>query len=233
MINAMPDSHRLGAIAGYFGCGVDCSGMYERILIPTDGSTGTAHVALQAIDLAEQYGGTLHVLNVVEAHDGSLLSEIGGSSTELEEQGQRAVERIERMAEVHGVAVETAIREGDPADEILAYAEEIEADAIVSGTHGRSGIKRRLIGSVAERLVRHATCPVMTVRLPESDVTVDDESRARELAQQALEESGHDGEVTAVERQLNVWVADAEADGQTLVVYVDPVSQRSSVVERD
>jgi nucleotide-binding universal stress UspA family protein len=207
--------------------------MYERILIPTDGSTGTAHVAMQALDLAEQYGGTLHVLNVVETHEGSLLSEVGGSQDELERSGQRAVERIERMAEVHGVGVETAVREGDPAEEILDYADEIEADAIVAGTHGRSGIARRLIGSVAERLVRHASCPVMTVRLPETDVIVDDEQQARDLAEQALSDADHDGEVTAVERQLNVWVADAETDGETLVVYVDPVSQRTSVVERD
>lgn len=207
--------------------------MYDRILVPTDGSTGMTHVALQAIDLAEQYESTLHVLTVVDTNEGSLLSEVTNPREKLRERGQRAVEHIERMADAHGVAAETEIKEGDPADEILSYAEEIDADAIVSGTHGRSGIKRHLIGSVAERLVRHANCPVMTVRLPETDVTVDDADRATELAQDAIDEAGYDGTVTGVERQVSVWVADAETDDRALVVYVDPSTQRTSVVDQD
>ncbi|AQL41470.1 hypothetical protein BV210_01515 [Halorientalis sp. IM1011] len=207
--------------------------MYERILIPTDGSTGTAHVAMQAIDLAEQYDGTVYVLHVVDETASSLL-EATGSKNELEEQGQRAVERIERMAQVHGVDTVTEIETGDPATTILDYAGEIDADVIVAGTHGRSGVERRLIGSVAERLVRHADCPVMTVRLPESDETVTDADEARELATEALAESDHgDGEVTGVERQVSVWVVDIETDdGESLVAYIDPVTQRTSMVAR-
>ncbi len=207
--------------------------MYERILIPTDGSTGTAHVAMQAIDLAEQYEGTVYVLHVVDETASSLL-EATGSESELEEQGQRAVERIERMAQVHGVDTVTEMQTGDPASGILDYAEAIQAELIVAGTHGRSGVERRLIGSVAERLVRHASCPVMTVRLPESPETVTDEADARELAVEAFEQSDHDdGEVTGVERQVSVWVVDIEtADGESLCAYIDPVTQRTSLVAR-
>lgn len=207
--------------------------MYERILIPTDGSTGTAHVAMQAIDLAEQYGSTLYVLNVVDADVGSVLTDIQETKAELEEQGRRAVERIETMAKIHGVDAETEVREGDPATEILEYAEEIDADAIVAGTHGRSGVKRRLIGSVAERLVRHATCPVMTIRLPEDDVTVEDDEHARKLAQQAIEAEGYDATISGVDHQVSVWVVDADTDEGSLVVYLDPVTQRTSIVERN
>ncbi|WP_193767765.1 universal stress protein [Halorientalis pallida] len=207
--------------------------MYERILVPTDGSTGTAHVAMQALDLAEQYDSTVYVLHVVDETASSLL-EATGSENELEEQGERAVERIERMAQVHGVDTVTEIRTGDPASGIIDYAEETEADLIVAGTHGRSGVQRRLIGSVAERLVRHATCPVMTVRLPESDETVTDEADARELAEEALAQSDRgDGEITGVERQVSVWVVDIESDeGESLVAYIDPVTQRTSLVAR-
>jgi nucleotide-binding universal stress UspA family protein len=204
--------------------------MYDEILVPTDGSEGSAHVALQAIDLAEQYGATVHVLSVVDDSHRSILPDIGGKSDSLEEEAGKAIDRVTKMASVHGVEAVGEIREGDPAEEILDYAAEIDADAIVAGTHGRSGVERRLIGSVAERLVRHATCPVMTVRLPETDVTVDDADHAAELSERALADAGYTAEVTGTERQLSVWVVDAEADGESLTVYLDPVTQRTSIV---
>ncbi|MFB6178778.1 MAG: universal stress protein [Halorientalis sp.] len=206
--------------------------MYERILIPTDGSTGTAHVAMQAIDLAQQYGSRLYVLNVVDSDLGSVLGDAPDTKAELEQQGQRAVERIETMAQVHGLDVETAVLEGDPATKILEFADEIAADAIVAGTHGRSGVKRHLIGSVAERLVRHATCPVMTIHLPESDVTIEDDADAREIVQEALDERGYAAEITGVDHQISVWVVDAETEDGSLVIYLDPITQRTSIVER-
>ncbi|SFR87336.1 Nucleotide-binding universal stress protein, UspA family [Halomicrobium zhouii] len=206
--------------------------MYERILFPTDGSAGTAHVALQAIDLAQQYGATIHVLHVVDEDLRGLVEGLSGEDA-LETEGKRALERIEQMAEAHGVDVTTAIEEGDPAESIVAYADDIDADLIVAGTHGRTGIKRRVIGSVAERIVRNATCPVMTVRLGETDVTVDSKEEARELAAAALERDGLDATVTGVERQVSVWVVDAESDDSSSVVYVDPVTQRTSVIDRD
>lgn len=204
--------------------------MYERILVPTDGSDGSAHVALQAIDLAKQYDATIHSLSVISD---DLLSRLDIKSRDaIEEEGRRAVERVESMAHTHGVDAVTELREGDPADTILDYADDVEADLIVAGTHGRSGVERRLIGSVAERLVRYATCPVMTVRLAETDVTVDDADHATDLASKALDRENVDATITGADRQLSVWVADAESDDTSLVVYVDPVTQRTSVVER-
>jgi nucleotide-binding universal stress UspA family protein len=206
--------------------------MYERILFPTDGSAGTAHVALQAIDLAEQYGATIHVLHVGDEDLRGLVEGLSGEDA-LETDGRRAVERIEGMAEAHGVDVTTAIEEGDPAETIVAYAADIDADLIVAGTHGRTGIERRVIGSVAERVVRNATCPVMTVRLRETDVTVDSKDEATAIATDALEREGIDATVTGAERQVSVWVVDAESDDSSYVVYVDPVTQRTSVIDRE
>ena len=203
--------------------------MYDRILVPTDGSAGTTHVALQAIDLAEQYDAMLYTLYVVNDDTRSLLP---GGSDELRDRGRRAVDRVAKLAESHDVEAVTETREGDPAGTILDYAGEVGANIVVAGTHGRSGVERRVIGSVAERLVRHANCPVMTVRLPESDETVDDADHAAELSADALEEAGYDADVTGTERQRNVWVAEATTGDQALVVYVDPVTQRTSVVSR-
>lgn len=203
--------------------------MYDRILLPTDGSTGTAHVAMQAVNLAQQYDGHIHVLHVVDKSMSSLLEDAGSSDDVLEERGKRAVGMIERMAGSHDVAATTEIRSGDPAETILEYADEIDADVIIAGTHGRSGVKRHLLGSVTERLVRHSRCPVLTVRLPETDVTVEDTDHARKLISAALEEHGHDAEKTDVERQLNVWVGEATTDDGHVVIYLDPITQRTSL----
>jgi nucleotide-binding universal stress UspA family protein len=204
--------------------------MYDRIPVPTDGSTGSAHIAMQAIDLAEQYDATVHVVYVVDEDVGSLLQSMKITEPELREYGQRAVEKVERMVQAHGVDVAAEVLEGDPATTILDYADEIDADLVVAGTHGRSGIERRLIGSVAERLVRRASCPVMTVRLPETNVTVEDEDHATELAEEELANRGIDGTVTGIEQQQHVWVAEATTDDGSLLVYVDPETQRTSVV---
>lgn len=204
--------------------------MYQRILIPTDGSVGTAHVALQAIDLAEQYGAAIHVVHVVDEGLEGLVDGLSGEET-LEAQGRRAVERAEQMATAHGVDVTTAIEKGDPAERIVTYADEIDADLIVVGTHGRTGIERRVIGSVAERIVRRATSPVMTVRLPETDVTVDDEQDARDVARRALDEDDIEATVTDVERQLSVWIVEAAGDDGSYIVYIDPETQRTSIIE--
>ena len=206
--------------------------MYDRILLPTDGSTGTAHVALQAIDLANQYGATIHALHVIDTDMRSVLTEVGSGFDTLEQRGENAVGTVERLGQSHGIEVETEIRNGDPAETILAVADELDADLIVCGTHGRSGVRRQLLGSVAERVVRHASQPGLTVQLPETDVTVETEQQARELASEALEEDGYDAEVTNAERQLNVWVVDAGTDDRTLLVYLDPQTRRTSIIER-
>lgn len=204
--------------------------MYERVLHPTDGSTGTAHVTLQAIDLAEQYGATVHGVHVIDTDLTSILSEGGRGHGGLESRADTIVKNVERMADAHGVPVETDILEGDPAQQILDYANEIDADVIVSGTHGRSGVKRQLLGSVAERLVRHSDVPVLTVQLPETDVTVEDDDHAAEIVAKTLDSEGYDAEVTGVEHQQNVWVAHASTGDDELVVYLDPRTQRTSVV---
>ncbi len=204
--------------------------MYERILVPTDGSTGTAHVGLHAIELAEHHGATVHAVHVVDAVLSGQLADAGAATDTLDTHAKQAVRTIERMADSHGVDCITAIREGTPAETILDYAEEIDADLIVAGTHGRSGVKRYLIGSVTERLVRHATCPVLTVRLPETDVTVEGEDHARQLIDEAIDSAGYSASEVDVERQQSVWVGHAQTTDGKLIVYLDPTTQRTSVL---
>lgn len=206
--------------------------MYHRILVPTDGSVGTAHVSLQAIDLAKQYGATIHALHVVDENLETRLEQLTGVGEELQTRGRHAVDRIEHMAQAHEVPVTTALKDGDPATTIVRFADDTDADLVVMGTHGRSGVEHHLIGSVAERVVRQAPCPVMTVRLPDTEITVEDADHASEIARSAIADEGVDDSGITTDRQANVWVAEAHGDRRSYVVYIDPVTQRASVISR-
>ncbi|MFT4890431.1 MAG: nucleotide-binding universal stress UspA family protein [Halobacteriales archaeon] len=139
--------------------------MYESILIPTDGSSGMSSVAEQALTLAEQFGASVHVLYVVDDRAyASVPDEARHKVREtLEEDGQTATKTIAEHAVDRRLSVTREIRWGNPPGAILAYADENEVDLIVMGTHGRTGYERYLLGSVAEKVVRMAERPVMTV----------------------------------------------------------------------
>ncbi len=143
--------------------------MYDRILVPTDGSDAMETVIAHAVELAAAHDATLHSLYVANtASLSDIPMDAGWESVThaLEREGQRAVSVIERAADEAGVAFESEIREGAPAKEIIRYAEEDDCDVIIMGTHGRSGVDRLLLGSVAEKVVRSSPVPVLTVRIP-------------------------------------------------------------------
>ena len=139
--------------------------MYDRILLPTDGSDANGRAVEQGVGLARETGAGLHVLFVLE--DIPYAPEMMDDAVEgqLREIGEAAIEEIEERAEAAGVDLVTEMREGVPHETILEYAEEADVDAVVMGTHGRSGLDRYLLGSVTERVVRAAEVPVLTVRM--------------------------------------------------------------------
>lgn len=129
---------------------------YEGILLPTDGSESAERAADHALALAGALDATLHALSVTED---SLLG--GDEDTSAAE---AAVERVVDAAASHGVEnVETHVETGEPDEVILEYIERHDLDAVVLGATGRRGIDRVLLGSVAEKTVRSATVPVITV----------------------------------------------------------------------
>lgn len=208
--------------------------MYDRILIPTDGSRGTAHVAMHALDVAEQNDAAVHVLYVVNDEVPRVLQDVVAVRDELEEVGRQSTQMIARMAESRGLDVTTEVREADPADEIVAYAADGDFDLVVMGTHGHSGLRKRLIGSVTERVVGESTVPVLSLRLGETDVTVESKDEAVALAREAVADAGHpDADVDSdPERQVSVWVATASDGAQEFTVYVDPVTRRTELIRR-
>ena len=144
--------------------------MYDRILVPTDGSQSMGAVVDHARELAAVHEATLHGLYVVDTGSFATLpveTTWDGMTEILRDEGETAVSEFAEMA--GETAVETAIREGNPSGEVVDYAEENDCDAVVMGTHGRGGIDRLLLGSVAERVVRAAPVPVVTVPISEAE----------------------------------------------------------------
>ena len=140
--------------------------MYDDILLPTDGSAGMETVIDHAARLATEHGATLHALYVVDTAsltDVPMEASMEGVSQALTQEGETALQQVQRRTDE--ATVETDLIEGSPAREITTYAAENPCDLVVMGTHGRSGMDRLLLGSVAERVVRSSSVPVLTVRV--------------------------------------------------------------------
>lgn len=142
----------------------------RKILVPTDFSPTAQRAVFYAESLAQSYGAQLILLHVFPPPTpiyGQILSEALAQAAEVDRDKARA-----RLGEVSAeirrtskVEVETILSDGSPHQEICARAEELDIDLIVLGTHGYRGLEHLLhLGSTAERVVRHAACPVFVVR---------------------------------------------------------------------
>jgi nucleotide-binding universal stress UspA family protein len=145
--------------------------MYQRILVPIDGSSTAARGLVEATRLAKDQGATLRVIHVVNeltmmaSYDGVIYS--GELIDALREGGRTILVKAAEQLKASGLQVETALLEahsGNAGDTIVKDAEQWHADIIVLGTHGRRGLGRLVMGSDAEQVVRQATVPVLLVR---------------------------------------------------------------------
>lgn len=144
--------------------------MYKRLLVADDGSEPGAAALNEAIGLAKSEGGELHVVFVVYHPKtfGHPIVNLAAVEEALEGEGRGVLERAAAQAQAAGVTVSTAMVPAtrEPiANTLLAEAARWNADLIVMGTHGRRGIGRAVLGSVAENLLRVATLPVLLVRV--------------------------------------------------------------------
>jgi len=145
----------------------------RTILHPTDFSESSRHAMTYAIALAEEFRAKLCILHVIEEISSALYFDMLQAPpltqlmVDIEKRAREALNEI-LPAELRGkVPAEYIIRKGVPFVEILRCADQVKADMIVLGTHGRTGLKHALFGSVAEKVVRKAACPVLSVRHPE------------------------------------------------------------------
>lgn len=136
--------------------------MYDAILVPTDGSDGANRAIEHALTLANRHDATVHSLFVVDhrQYGEPALSSVELVVEEVEDYGQALLNELAERGDNEGIEVVTRCCHGVPQEEIVAYADEIDADLIIVGYQGQS--HRNRIGSVAERVVRHAGRPVLT-----------------------------------------------------------------------
>ncbi|GAA0478004.1 universal stress protein (plasmid) [Halococcus dombrowskii] len=144
----------------------ELSGDYEDVLIPTDGSEAASMAIDHGIEIARRAGARVHAVNIVDA--GSVTLTPGYSAPpelaeRFEAEGERATEEIATRAADVDLDATTSVYEGLPARDLLDYADENGIDLITMGTTGRTGLNRYLLGSTAERVIRHADMPVLAV----------------------------------------------------------------------
>ena len=146
----------------------------SKILVPTDFSQHSANAVRYGAELAAKFGADLHLLHCVEQTP--ILYGEGGAwispETIVELQAAADKQLQEVPVDVDGVNVIRKCVDGHPFVEVIRYAKSEETDLIVMGTHGRGAIAHLLLGSVAEKVVRKAPCPVLTVRDKELEVVM-------------------------------------------------------------
>jgi nucleotide-binding universal stress UspA family protein len=143
----------------------------KSILFPTDFSEGSAQALQYAVDMSKRYGAKLYVIHVIydiAKATGWYVPHVSMDEMykDIQEGAKKELERfgVEELAGVKNV--ERRVITGVPHEEIINFVSANKIDLVIMGTHGRKGIDKILFGSTAAQVVRHAPCPVLTVRLP-------------------------------------------------------------------
>jgi universal stress protein A len=147
----------------------------KNILLPTDFSNLSLTAASYAIDLASQYGAKVHLLNVIEKKPPILAIRAIDISQEkimksIEDAAKESLEKaLNKISKNNKVEIKTILLKGNDYEEIVNYSQMQNIDVIVIATHGRTGLLHTLMGSVAEKVIRYAKCPVLVITPTEKD----------------------------------------------------------------
>ncbi len=137
---------------------------WKNILLTTDGSKYSEAAAEKAIDFAKSYGGELKVISVVDVPS-EYYAEAPKAVEDLIKKAKGFVGNLKEKAEASNISTETFVGEGDAYKVITDLAKKEKADVIFMGSHGRTGIKRLLMGSVTEKVIGYALCPVLIIKI--------------------------------------------------------------------
>jgi nucleotide-binding universal stress UspA family protein len=147
----------------------------HRILVPTDFSQHSHNALTYAVAFAEKFGADLYLLHVVQdlalfiPEAVSVAPPVAPPVEQMTAAAREALGRVVRENDLGRLKVQCEVREGTPFYEIIQFAKETAIDLIIMGTHGHTGLAHVLLGSVTEKVVRKAPCPVLTVRDPEHE----------------------------------------------------------------
>jgi nucleotide-binding universal stress UspA family protein len=144
----------------------------RTLVVPTDFGDLSKSALQYASELAQAFGASLHIIHVVDEVAARFLdlpdyAELGKLQTALERSAHEQLDELVAVQNQSGAqAIGVVLTSRSTAESIVGYARQVHADLIVMGTHGRNAIGRLLLGTVAERVVRTAPCPVLTMRHP-------------------------------------------------------------------
>lgn len=147
----------------------------KNILLPTDFSNLSLSAARYAVDIAKQYGAKVHLLNVLEKTPPILTIRSLDLSEEkiiktIDDDAQNSLKKaLEKINQDKSVEIVPVIKKGIDFETIIDYSESNKIDLIVIATHGRTGILHTLLGSVAEKVIRYAKCPVLVITPSETE----------------------------------------------------------------
>jgi nucleotide-binding universal stress UspA family protein len=153
----------------------------KRILVPTDFSETSDAALTYAIGVAQAFGAQLYLLHV--PGETGVNFEADFPMVEFENATRERLETLVSEGEARRLQPEYALRLGAPSEQIVRYAADRDIDLIVMGTHGRGGVAHMVMGSVAEKVVRTAPCPVLTVRQSRQPVVIRQEVTAHAVLQ--------------------------------------------------
>ena len=146
----------------------------KKILCPADFSDFSMHALTYEVSLAQQYGSKLLLLHVVDVfmHDPAYFAPYAPDRSMFEDFEKKARTRLEEICKENipaAITAEPIVRVGRAFVEIVRAAREMEVDLIVIATHGRTGLSHAMFGSTAEKVVRKASCPVLSIKHPEHE----------------------------------------------------------------
>ena len=146
---------------------------FSRILFATDFSETSNYAAEHALLLAKTFGAELHVLHVLETEIPIMMDGVTylplNYFEEMEKQAADKLESVIASVDRDKLSVTLIMRRGAPFPEIVRYANDQKMDLIVLGTHGRGALAHVFLGNIAEKVVRKAPCPVLTIRHPQHE----------------------------------------------------------------
>ena len=143
----------------------ECSGSYRSLLVPYDGSEFSKKALIRAAGMAKADGGQVTVLYVIPRYEEMMEFYRSDSiKKSLQAEADKILKEAETIAAGLGVSIKTEIREGHASDEIVAEAQKLESGVIAMGTYGWKGVNSAIMGSTTNRVIAHASCPILVVK---------------------------------------------------------------------
>src|SRR5208283_1945933 len=151
------------------------SAIFRKIMVATDGSELVKQAVKSAVEIAKVSEAKLYAINVIAMGSYSIIHSLDEKwkktmKKQLTIKGEKATAYVENVGNVANIDVESVILEGNPANEIIDFAENNDIDLIVMGTHEKTELQRFLVGSVAENVIRHSRRAVLIIKGESADL---------------------------------------------------------------